>query len=115
MVGLSPFEGVLLEAIGTFILAISALSASSFLTSSVRQAALVGTTLFILILVIGPLAGASFNPARRLGPSMFSGYFTNQLVYWVGPLLGGVCAGLIFGALRKSRGKTRRLLTVCLC
>ena len=113
--GITPLEGVLLEAAGTFILALSALSASSFVRASVRQAALVGGTLFLLILFIGPLTGASFNPSRTLGPSLFSGYFSNQLVYWVGPLLGGACAGLLFGALRKTHGRSRRLPTVCMC
>ncbi len=113
--GLSPVEGTLLEAIGTFILAFSALSASSFLRTPVKQAALVGLTLIVLILVIGPLTGASFNPSRSLGPSVFSGYFANQAIYWIGPLLGGGCAGLIFGALRRFSGHERRLAAVCMC
>jgi len=61
----------------------------------------VGATLFLLILLIGPLTGASFNPARSLGPSLFSGYFRNQIVYYVGPLTGGLLAGLAFAGARK--------------
>jgi len=114
-VGVSPIEGTLLEAVGTFILAVSALSASSFVKTPLRQAILVGATLTVLILFIGPLTGASFNPARSLGPSVFSVYYLNQPVFWVGPLLGAGCAGLIFGALRKSLDHGRRLPTVCVC
>jgi len=113
--GVNPIEGTLLEALGTFVLAISALSASSFVRTRVKQAALVGSTLFVLILLVGPLTGASFNPARSLGPSVFSAYYLNQSVYWVGPFLGAGCAGLIFGRLRKATNHARRLLTVCLC
>jgi len=102
--GVSPTEGVALEIVGTFILVVSALSAGSFLKSSLRQALLVGGTLFVLILFIGPLTGASLNPARSLGPSLFSGYFDNQALYYIGPALGGACAGLIFRRLKRPHG-----------
>lgn len=103
--GITPTEGIALEIIGTFVLAISALSASSFITSPKKQAALVGSTLFLLIMFIGPLTGASFNPARSLGPSLFSGYFEGQLVYWLGPMIGGGLAGLLFGLLRREHAQ----------
>jgi glycerol uptake facilitator-like aquaporin len=101
---ISPIEGVGLEIVGTFVLVVAALSATSFVRSPLKQAVLVGGTIFVLILLIGPLTGASFNPARSLGPSLFSGYFDNQLVYYVGPLIGGACAGLIFRGAKRQRG-----------
>jgi len=102
---MTTVEGVSLEIVGTFVLALSALSAGSFLKSPAKQAALVGSTLFVLIMAIGPLTGASFNPARSIGPAMFSGYMTGQLVYWIGPFLGAGLAGLLFGVLRKGHGQ----------
>ena len=113
--GVSPIEAVGLEALGTSILSMSALSASSLFHSPVKQALLVGATLFLLILLVGPLTGASFNPARSLGPAVFSGFYQNQLVYWIGPLLGGSLAGLLFGVARKARGRARALPVVCVC
>jgi MIP family channel proteins len=104
-VGITPTEGVAIEIAGTFVLAISALSASSFLKTPAKQAALVGCTLFALIMAIGPLTGASFNPARSLGPALFSGFLSGQLIYWVGPLVGAGLAGLLFGTLIDSHGK----------
>jgi aquaporin Z len=103
--GISPLDGVALEAIGTFVLAMSALGASAFVRSWYKRAALVGFTLFWLIIFIGPLTGASFNPARSLGPSVFSGYFDSQSVYWVGPLGGAACAGLTFRLWVRGRGQ----------
>jgi aquaporin NIP len=100
--GMTPLEGLALEATGTFVLAMAALMAGSFVKSSLRRAILVGGTLSILILFVGPLTGASFNPARSLGPSVFSGYTTGQVIYYIGPVFGATCAGLIFGALKKS-------------
>ena len=37
------------------------------------------------------------NPARKFGPALVTGHWNNHLVYWVGPLLGGALAGLIYG------------------
>jgi MIP family channel proteins len=114
--GVSPAEGVALEIVGTFILAISALSASSFIRSPVRQGVLVGTTLFALIMFIGPFTGASFNPARSLGPSLFSGFLNGQLIYWIGPTIGAACAGSIFGLGKKYHARTtKKLDIVCVC
>jgi MIP family channel proteins len=98
--GISPVQGTAIEIAGTFVLAIAALTAGTFLSSRFAQALLVGSTLFVLIMLIGPLTGASFNPARSLGPSVFAGYFGNQLIYYVGPLAGGSIAGLTFAGAR---------------
>ena len=98
--GISSIQGTALEIGGTFVLALSALTAATYLTRHWSQAILVGTTLFLLILLVGPLTGASFNPARSLGPSLFSGYFQNQVVYYIGPLIGGSLAGLAFNGAR---------------
>jgi MIP family channel proteins len=103
--GITPVEGVGLEIVGTFFLVLSALTAANFVRSSVKQGILVGGTLFLLILLIGPFTGASFNPARSLGPSLFSGYTGGQLVYYIGPVVGATLAGLLFGALRKYYGE----------
>jgi len=103
--GITPLEGVALEAVGTFMLATSALTASSFVKSPSKQAALVGGTLFVLIMLIGPLTGASFNPVRSLGPSVFSDYLSGQVIYLIGPIIGAVCAGLIFGLAKRSYGR----------
>jgi glycerol uptake facilitator-like aquaporin len=113
---INPLEGVALEAAGTFLLATAALSASYFVKSPPRQALLVGGTLFVLIMLIGPLTGASFNPVRSLGPSVFSDYFGGQLIYLVGPILGACTAGLAFSLVKKSYGrKSKKLDLVCVC
>ena len=109
--GINPILGIVIESAGTFVLASSALIASTRLKKTHHQALFVGCTLSILILFIGPLTGAGFNPARSLGPSLASGYFTNLYVYFVGPVIGALLAGLLFRAVRDN-GK-RNL--VCLC
>ena len=109
--GIGPIAGATLEAAGTFALSSSALLAFARLRGRASQAGLVGGTLFLLIILIGPLTGASFNPARSLGPSLASGYFREQYVYVVGPIVGGSVAGFTFRLLSmKGRG---HVLFVC--
>ena len=114
-VGITPLEGFALEFLETFVLATSALCASSFVRNPAKQAIIVGATLFALIMLIGPLTGASFNPARSLGPSLFSGYFDDQILYWSAPILGAGSAGLIFVAVKKFHVRRKYLDIVCMC
>lgn len=48
------------------------------------------------ILVGGPFDGASMNPARAFGPALVGWRWDNQWIYWVGPLIGGALAGLMY-------------------
>jgi glycerol uptake facilitator-like aquaporin len=65
----------------------------------------IGLTIAADILAIGPLTGGSMNPARSFGPAIASGIFEGQVVYWVGPILGGIVAALLYDALFLRRGK----------
>jgi MIP family channel proteins len=109
--GVSPILGLVLETIGTFFLTISALIASTKIKDTRFKALLVGPTLFFSILFIGPLTGASFNPARSLGTSLVSGYFENLYTYILAPILGAFFAGLVFRRL----GENGKRNLVCLC
>jgi len=52
-----------------------------------------------------PVSGTSMNPARSFGPAIASGIFEGQVVYWVGPILGGIVAALLYDFLFLRRGK----------
>jgi len=101
--GVSPLVGTLLEIAGTFVLAMSGFLASLRVHKKLGEAALIGTTLFFIILALGPLTNASLNPARSLGPALASGYLTNLYVYWIGPLAGGLIAGLVCKFFERSK------------
>jgi MIP family channel proteins len=112
--GISAPAGILLETAGTFLLAMSGFVASSRIHKKSGEALLIGTTLFLLILALGPLTGASLNPARSLGPAIASGYLTNLYVYWIGPLAGGLIAGLLFRFVERPRiGKGSGSVRMC--
>ena len=56
----------------------------------------IGLTVTMCILAAGPLTGAAMNPARALGPALLSGHWDNQLVFWIGPIIGAVAAALLY-------------------
>jgi glycerol uptake facilitator-like aquaporin len=69
--------------------------------SSGRFAGLaIGITLVAAILVGGPLTGASLNPARTLGPAIFTAPSLANVytfvIYLFGPLIGATLAALAF-------------------
>lgn len=92
----SATSGIILEMITTFFLVVV------FFGSAVDNRApksispfAIGMTLTLGIMAIGPLTGGAMNPARVFGPALASGMWSNHLIYWVGPIVGGVLAGLI--------------------
>jgi len=57
----------------------------------------VGGSVAVGLLCGGILTGAVMNPVRAFGPAVVSGQWDFQLIYWVGPLIGGALAGVILG------------------
>ena len=56
----------------------------------------IGLTIAMDILAAGPLTGAVMNPSRGFGTALVSGYWDNQLVFWIGPIIGAVVAALLY-------------------
>ncbi len=66
----------------------------------------IGGMVFLLHLVGVPLTGASMNPARTLGPAIASGFWEFHWIYWVGPIIGGIIAGLIMNYIFVKQAET---------
>ena len=64
----------------------------------------IGLTVAADILAIGPLTGASMNPARSFGPAVATGIFEAQMIYWLAPITGAVVAALLYDRLFLPRG-----------
>jgi len=89
--------GVLVEAILTFLLVFTIFGAAVDKRAPAGFAGFaIGMVVLFDILVGGPLTGASMNPARTFGPALASGYWVNHLVYWIGPIIGGVIAAFLY-------------------
>jgi aquaporin Z len=95
--GVSPAVGMMLEAIGTFFLVLVVFGTAVDPRAPKNIYPLtIGLTIAIDIMAFGPLTGCAVNPARAFGPAAASSEWANQFVYWVGPLLGGGAAGLLY-------------------
>ena len=96
LINFSATSAVGLEAIFTFFLV-----TVIFMTAVHKKAAAgiqgisIGGMVFLLHIVGVPLTGASMNPARTFGPALASGFWEFHWIYWVGPIIGGIIAGLI--------------------
>jgi aquaporin TIP len=89
-------QAVAIEAILTFFL-VSAVFGTCVNTEAPKVGGFgVGLVLLFDILVGGPLTGAAVNPARAFGPALVAGQWVAHAVYWVGPILGGVTAALLW-------------------
>src|SRR5574338_1660718 len=92
----SVASGIAVEAILTFFLV-----TVIFMTAVHKKAPAgmyglaIGGMIFLIHLVGVPLTGASVNPARTLGPAIISGYWNYHSIYWAGPIIGAIIAGLV--------------------
>jgi len=102
--------GMLAEGIGTFFLVWVIVGVAVNPRAAKEWAALaIGGTLGMLVMVIAPLTGAGFNPARSFGPALVAGEFGGTsdfiLVYVVAPVIGAVLAAIIYYNLVLAPGK----------
>jgi aquaporin Z len=90
--------GILIEAILTFFL-VSVVYGTGIDPKGTFNAVggfAIGLTISIDIMMGGPLTGAAMNPARWFGPAVVAQFFDNWYVYWIGPFLGAIVAGLLY-------------------
>ncbi|XP_073946524.1 aquaporin-like [Choristoneura fumiferana] len=86
-----------LETLFSFLLVSVAVSVPDFRRGSTGLAG----ALAIGVSIIAPLCAitnyrGSMNPVRSLAVSMFCRDFTSHWVFWAGPILGGILAGLVY-------------------
>ncbi len=92
-------QAIALEAIGTFFLVFVVFGTAVDKRGPKLGGMAIGLTIAADILAIGPLTGASMNPARSFGPAVVTHVFEGQTAYWVGPILGGIVAALLYDRL----------------
>ncbi len=90
--------GLILEIITTFFLVfvIFGTAVDKRGLAGSMGALFIGFTVALDILAIGPLTGAAMNPARWIGPALFSGHLGDVALYWIGPVVGAVLAAFVY-------------------
>lgn len=92
-----------IEAVLTFIL-VSAVFGTAVAPTAPKVGGFgIGLALTADVLVGGPLTGAAANPARAFAPELVSGSWVGGLVYWIGPVAGGLAAAAVWSLLLLER------------
>lgn len=100
----NPMLGMTIEAVLAFMLVIVIFGSAVDPRAPKGFAGLaIGLTLTANILMGASLTGASFNPARAFGPALIAGFWQDHWIYWVGPMLGGAVAALLYDRFFLSR------------
>jgi aquaporin TIP len=96
--GISDGKALLLEIIMTFFLVWSVWATAVDIRGAFKSIAglAIGLTITIDVFVGGPLTGAAMNPARAFGPELIGNFWGNAWVYWVGPIIGALIAGVAY-------------------
>jgi MIP family channel proteins len=97
--GVSPLQGLVVEAILTFFLVNAVLHAAVAGKAGDFAGLAIGTTLVFAILMGGPLTGASLNPARTLGPALFTGTLGQFWIYLADTFAGAAAAVGVYRSL----------------
>ncbi|MBC7791249.1 MAG: aquaporin [Anaerolineae bacterium] len=97
--GVTSGQAYLLEGIATFLLMFVVFGTAADPKAPKVGGLAIGFTVAADILAIGPLTGASMNPARSFGPAVASGFYEGHLIYWVGPIIGAIAAALLYDTL----------------
>jgi MIP family channel proteins len=102
--------GMVVEAIGTFFLMWAIIGVAVNPRATAEWAGLaIGGALGMGVMVLAPLTGAGFNPARSFGPALVSGAWggadTFLLVYVVGPVVGALVAAVLYFQIFIAPGK----------
>ena len=94
--GITVGMGLLVEIVLTFFLVFVIFGTAIDSRAPQVGALFIGLTVTLDILVGGPITGAAMNPARHLGPALLGGGLQHLWLYWVGPVIGGLLAALVY-------------------
>jgi len=92
------FSAFVFEFVATFLFMVVILGATSASAPAAIAGLAIGLTLVVIHLVGINITGVSVNPARSIGPALFSGWWSIvQLpMFIVAPILGALAAGWLF-------------------
>jgi len=95
--------GFLTEALMTMVLVLTVLGATAKSAPAGLAGIPIGVALAVTNLVAIPVTNASINPARSIGPALYSGggdAVTQLWLFIVAPIVGGIVAALVYSLIR---------------
>jgi aquaporin Z len=102
---LTDWQAIAIEAVLTFFLVWVVFATAVDPAGSFGKVAglAIGFTIAMDIMMGGPFTGAAMNPARAFGPAIVTGETVGMWVYFLGPVIGGTIAALLYdlGVLKR--------------
>ncbi len=99
--GIGAAQGLVIEIILTFLLVNTIFNTAVSGKAGNMAPVAIGLTLVFCIMMGGNATGASLNPARTLGPAIVTGNYADIWLYFVGPIVGGILAALLYNNVLK--------------
>lgn len=109
--GVTILQAIIMEAVITFFLVFVVYATAIDKRATPALAGLaIGLVVLFGVMVGGTISGGSMNPARVFGPALASGHFDNHYIWWLGPIAGGVLAGLVYENFFVEKAKNKQQL-----
>lgn len=90
-------QSLVLEVVLTFVLMIVILGSGLDRRAPVGFAGVaIGLTVGLEAMCMGPITGASMNPARSFSPALLANVWQHQWLYWLAPIAGAQLAVLVY-------------------
>jgi len=97
------WQSLILETILTFILMLVILGSGLDRRANIGFAGLaIGLTVAVEAAFMGPITGASMNPARSFGPALVGGIWQHHWLYWLAPILGAQLAVFVYRTISRN-------------
>uniref|UniRef100_A0A8C5U0E7 AQP1 protein n=1 Tax=Malurus cyaneus samueli TaxID=2593467 RepID=A0A8C5U0E7_9PASS len=96
--GINAGQGLGIEIIATFQLVLCVLATTDRRRNDVSGSAplAIGLSVALGHLLAIDYTGCGINPARSFGSALIANNFENHWIFWVGPIIGGASAALIY-------------------
>ncbi|KAK3607004.1 hypothetical protein CHS0354_023403 [Potamilus streckersoni] len=96
--GVNDVMGVVVELFITFVLVLTVYASCDKHRMDLAGSfpLTIGLSVTMCHLFAFKFTGSSMNTARSFGPVVITGIWKDHWVYWVGPILGGILAGLLY-------------------
>ncbi|XP_063159397.1 aquaporin-1 [Candoia aspera] len=96
--GVNPGQGLGIEIIATLQLVLCVLATTDKRRTDVSGSAplAIGLSVALGHLLAIDYTGCGINPARSFGSALVTTHFADHWIFWVGPMLGGASAALIY-------------------
>jgi aquaporin Z len=96
--GYNILSAFVIETVMTFLFIFVILATTSKFGNGAMAGLAIGVTLMLIHLVTIPVTGTSVNPARSLGPAIFSGgkALSQLWLFFVAPIIGAIIAALVW-------------------